>query len=88
MARTYSLSSLRKHSVTINEVVEVLAGDPIDSDLSEGSSNNVRVMFVGFTYTGRLLEIGIEYLSDDVDHVFHAMDATKYYREAFGRRYR
>jgi hypothetical protein len=88
VARTYSLSSLRKHSVTISELIEVLAGDPMDFDLPEGLNNSTRVMFVGFTYAGRLLEIGIEYLFDESEHVFHAMDATRYYREAFGRRYR
>jgi hypothetical protein len=37
-------------------------------------------MFVGFTMAGRLLEVGMEFVSDEREHVFHAMDATKRYR--------
>ena len=37
-------------------------------------------MFLGLTLEGRLLEVGIEAVSDRDDHVFHAMDATKQYR--------
>jgi hypothetical protein len=40
-------------------------------------------MWVGFTLNLRLLEIGTEYLPDDKEHYFHAMDATKEYRQEF-----
>ncbi len=41
-------------------------------------------MIVGFTESGRLLEIGAELMPpDDHLHFSHATDATKAYRDAF-----
>jgi len=43
-------------------------------------------MFVGFTAAGRLLEVGIEYFDEEErEHIFHANDATTYYRHLFER---
>jgi hypothetical protein len=42
-----------------------------------------RAMIVGFTNSGRLLEVGVElFLNDDL-HYFHADDATKVYQRKY-----
>lgn len=49
-------------------------------DLVPARNGNERAMFVGLTLQGRLIEVGIETISDIDDHVFHALDATQQYR--------
>jgi len=88
MRITYDRGSLDKHEVTTEEVDEVLANEPKDEDIEPSARGNARVMFVGFTFEGRLLEVGVEYLPDGKEHVFHAMDATKAYRALFNKRKR
>jgi hypothetical protein len=88
MLITYDYVNLRKHRVTTEEVDEVLANDPLTFQLSPSFSGNDRVMFVGFTYMGRLLEVGVEYVSNYHEHVFHGMRATKLYRKVIERRIR
>ena len=88
MLITYDHDNLRKHKVSPEEADEVLANDPFDFELPQSHSGNVRVMFVGFTYLGRLLEIGVEYRSAYHEHIFHGMRATRLYRLAFMKRKR
>jgi hypothetical protein len=83
MLVTYDHDNLRKHRTTPDEADEVLANDPLDFTLTSSRTGNTRVMFIGFTYTGRLLEIGVEYRSAYHEHVFHGMRARKIYRLAF-----
>lgn len=46
-------------------------------ELKPSERGNDRLMFVGWTQSGRILEVGIEYFDgDDREHVFHAMDAN------------
>jgi uncharacterized DUF497 family protein len=82
MRTTYSYESLDKHGVTEEEADEVYATGK-DFDLEPSANGNDRIMVVGWTSAGRLLEIGIEYLSDGNEHIFHAIDATKHYRQLF-----
>lgn len=86
MCITYDQANLDKHEVSREEVDEALANEPEYEDLESSARGNARVMFVGFTFQGRLLEIGIEYFPDSKEHVFHAMDATKAYRVLFNKR--
>jgi uncharacterized DUF497 family protein len=88
MLITYDYFNLRKHRVAPQEADEVLANDPLDFELTISCSGNDRVMFVGFTYAGRLLEVGVEYVSNYHEHVFHAMRATKSYRKEIEKRIR
>lgn len=80
MKTTYNYDSLDKHGVTEEEADEVYASGK-DFDLEPSSDGNDRLMIVGWTSRGRLLEIGIEYLASGNEHIFHAIDATKYYRQ-------
>jgi hypothetical protein len=50
-------------------------------DLESSDRGNDRVMIVGWTYAGRVLEIGVEYFDrEEREHIFHAMDAGKTYK--------
>jgi len=86
MATTCDWQNLEKHGVTTDEVDEVLFNDPLDFDLEPSKDGNDRILFIGFTYAGRLLEVGVEYLHEEDEHIFHGMDATKHYRNAFEKR--
>lgn len=46
---------------------------------------NDRLMVVGFDQTGNLIEVGVEYISDNQEHIFHAMPATKQWRAAYDK---
>ena len=88
MCTIYNAENLEKHNVTQDEINEVLSNQPIDDDLPPSDRGNARIIFVGFTFAGRLLEIGMEYFEDSTEYVFHAMDATKVYRLLFEKRKR
>jgi uncharacterized DUF497 family protein len=85
MAIAYDYGNLAKHRVSTNEVDDVLVSSSIDFDMEPGHGGNNRVMFVGFTNSGRLLEVGVEYIDFCNEHVFHAMNATRRYRILFPR---
>ncbi len=86
MFLSYDYANLKKHDVTVREIDEVKANNPVDFDLKPSHDGNDRVMFVGFTFGGRLLEVAIEYFPHGHEHVFHAMDATKYCQKVFEKR--
>lgn len=80
---TYDDGNLKKHDVTRQEVDQVLDERNLSNrvfDLIPARNGNERAMFVGLTLEGRLIEVGVEAVSDTDDHAFHAMDATKQYR--------
>jgi uncharacterized DUF497 family protein len=80
---TYDDDNLKKHNVTRQEVDQVLDSRNLTTrvfDLAPARNGNERAMFVGLTLEGRLLEVGVEAISDTDDHVFHAMNATPQYR--------
>lgn len=87
MQTTYDLRNFADHSVTQEEVDQVLRSDvAAEFDLPPSKRGNERMMLVGFTNEGRLLELGIEFFFDeDRMHMFHADDATKQYRSEFER---
>ena len=80
---TYDDRNLKKHKVSRKEVDQVLDSRNLTTnvfDLAPARNGNERTMFVGLTMRGRLLEVGVEAISDEDEHVFHAMNATKQYR--------
>lgn len=80
---SYDDDNLRKHDVTRQEVDQVLDSRNLTTrvfDLIPARNGNERAMFVGLTIEGRLVEVGLEAVSEEDDHVFHAMDATQQYR--------
>jgi hypothetical protein len=79
---TYNHESLSRHGVTEQETDEVYVTG-LDFDLGPSADGNDRIMVVGWTSTSRLLEVGIEYLPDGNEHIFHASNATRYYKRLF-----
>ena len=43
-------------------------------------------MVVGFDLGANLLEVGLEYLNDNHEHIFHDMPATAQWRNAYNER--
>lgn len=82
---TFEDENLRKNGVSRVEVQEVFASDlSYAEDLDPSDRGNDRAMVIGWTYAGRILEIGIEYFeTEDREHVFHGMDAGKAYKKDF-----
>ncbi len=83
---TFDEFNIKKNRVTVDEILEVIESDlSIAENLVPSERGNVRVMIIGWTFSGRILEIGIEYIAD-TEHVFHAMNAGKRYKKDFLRR--
>lgn len=75
MEYTYNNRSLLRHYVSTSDIHEVLAISNITTrsfDLSLSQQDNLRLMFVGYNLAGRLLEIGVELISETKAHIFHA----------------
>ena len=85
MTLSFEDQNLRKHKVSCSEVKEVLGSDlSFGEDLAPSDFGNDRTMIIGWTFEGRILEVGIEYFeNEDREHVFHAMDAGKRYKKEF-----
>lgn len=77
MVRLYfNETNLAKHKLKSNEVEEAIDDfNSCDYSIEPSRDGNDRIMVVGRARNGRLIEVGIELLPDDVWNVFHAMDA-------------
>ena len=63
MSRSYNHENLKKHGVTVDEINEVERSPlTVVIDLEPSRKGNDRVLWIGFTFNLRLLEIGLEYL--------------------------
>ena len=90
--RTLNYESLNRHNVTEEECNQVTEDDnrtteEFDEDFS--SDGNWRLMFVGFSKAGRLLEIGVEFIK--IEHgywtnIYHADDATPAWQRRYNER--
>ena len=68
------------------DVQEVLAVNNLttrDLDMPLSRRGNLRFMFVGYNFAGRLLEIGVEDLGEDKAHVFHGQAVSPQYRKLY-----
>ncbi|MEW5819725.1 MAG: hypothetical protein AB1782_06005 [Cyanobacteriota bacterium] len=79
MKLSYHYENLEKHGVTPEEVDEILV-DPDKIFLRRGKA----VLTVGKTFSGRILEIGI----NESLFVYHAMDASKFCYKFYKRKSR
>lgn len=85
METSYNDHDLEENSVTLEEIDQVAAsGSTVECSLGQSDHGHQRVILVGFTFEGRLLEVGIEFL-DHCVHVFHASTATAHYHSEFER---
>jgi hypothetical protein len=76
----YNWDSLNRHGVTPEMIDEVLQGSMV-SFFSIDEADESCEMFVGYTFTERLLEIGLRYLSPDEVYVFHAQSVSPQYKK-------
>ncbi len=88
MITTFEDENITKNGVTRREIQEVFESDlSFVDDLEPSERGNDRAMIIGWTFSGRILEIGIEYFeTEEREHIFHAMDAGKSYKVNFSRR--
>jgi len=69
---------LARHNVTPQEAEEVILGDPLDIELqtAEGSDGEERILHVGETHQGRILELVSTWRTGKV-RVISAWDAPR-----------
>lgn len=79
----YNWESLNRHGVTAEMIDEVLQGSMVSYFAIEDPDDTCE-MLVGYTFTERLLEIGLRYKSADTAYVFHAQTVSPQYRQMFG----
>lgn len=85
MIFSFNNNSLSRHNVSQQEILEALE-DPYKIEVETGEyESNPTSLWIGKTFTERLLEVGVEYLEDS-NHIYHAAKArakfaVKYARE-------
>jgi hypothetical protein len=84
MARHYLLKELKVHGVSVTEVDYVIAFGFEFAVEVNSSTQNERVMYVGFAPNREsLVEVCVEHMPNGDEWVFHAMEATKEWEGAF-----
>ena len=78
----YNWDSLNRHGVTTEIIDEVLLGTMV-SYFSVDEADETCEILVGYTFTERLLEIGLRYHSPNEVYVFHAQTVSPQYRKLF-----
>ncbi len=78
----YNWDSLNRHGVTPEMIDEVLQGSMV-SYFSIDEADETCEMIVGYTFTERLLEIGMRYRSPETVYVFHAQSVSPQYKKLF-----
>jgi hypothetical protein len=78
----YNWESLNRHGITAELIDEVFQGSMVSYFAIEDNDDTCE-MLVGYTFTGRLLEIGLRYKSSDSAYVFHAQTVSPEYRKKF-----
>jgi len=75
---TANLDHIAKHNVTPQEAEEVVLGDPLDIELqtAEGSGGEERILHVGETSKGRILEL-VSTWRDEKVRIISAWDAPR-----------
>lgn len=84
---SYSEGYLKRKGVTLHEVAFVIASTLTrEFDLPDSRRSNPRVMLVGFTPDGDLIEVGLEQAPDGY-HLFHVRKpVSKTYRTKYASR--
>jgi hypothetical protein len=89
MEYAYNSKSLGRHGVCISDVNEILAMNNVTTrefDMPLSGSDNLRIMFVGYTFAGCLVEIGVEFMSEHQAYVFHGQTVSPKYRKLYQER--
>ncbi|HEY9870605.1 MAG TPA: hypothetical protein V6D08_15675 [Candidatus Obscuribacterales bacterium] len=85
----YNQESLDRHGVSRSDVDEVLAVTNVTTrgfDMELADEGNLRIMFVGYNFAGRLLEVGVEFMSEIEVRVFHAQAVSPKYCQLYKER--
>lgn len=83
MIISFNDDSFSRHKISHREALEVIRNPSTKSfSLQDSKEGNDCEMYVGFTDSGCLLEIGVEYL-DDSDHCFHGQVVSPKFRKLF-----
>jgi len=79
--------NLRKHGISRLEALQVVESYQSEYFPLSRHKSNDRLMFVGFSHTSMcFLEVGVEFLPDGREKIFHANKARKYFIDAFNKR--
>ena len=78
----YHWESLNRHGITAEMIDEVQQGTMVSYFAIEDAEDTCE-MLVGYTFTERLLEIGLRYSSADSVFVFHGQTVSPEYRKLF-----
>lgn len=79
--------SLERHKITRLEAIQVVESDESEYFPLSRRHGNDRLMFVGFPHAKDvLLEIGVEFLPNGKDVIFHANKARKYFANLYSER--
>ncbi|MBP9092427.1 hypothetical protein KBI23_15475 [bacterium] len=78
----YNWDSLNKHGVTVEMIDEVLQGSMV-SYFSTDEADESCEMMVGYTFSERLLEVGLRYRYPKSVYIFHAQTVSPPYRKLY-----
>ena len=70
----------------VNEIMDLENTSRRNFDLPLSLGERLRVMLVEFNQAGRLLEVGVEFVSEDYAYVFHAQKVSPRYRKLYKER--
>jgi hypothetical protein len=77
----FSNDSFVRHNIRVEEVFEALAVVVDDHPQPNSRRGNPREIQIGYTQSGVLLEIGIEYLAIDHFNIYHVDDCRQHYKD-------
>lgn len=81
--------SLKRHRISRQEALQVLESEDSEYFPLSCRNDNDRLMFVGFACGGSiLLEVGVEFLPQAEERIFHANKARKYFVQLYNLRKR
>jgi len=78
----YNWKSLNRHGITAEMIDEVLSGTMV-SYFSLEDTEHTCEMLVGYTFSEKLIEIGLRYETIDTAFIFHAQTVSPQYRTLF-----
>jgi uncharacterized DUF497 family protein len=82
----YDDEEITKHGLSRRDVDLALRSE-VWEDMGASKRGNDRIMFVGFSEDGRLIEVGVEYFDkENKEWAFHADLATPKYQKFFKSR--
>lgn len=79
----YNWESLNRHGITAEMIDEVLAGLMVSYFILDDEDGDTCEMLVGYTFSEKLIEVGIRFKTADAVFVFHAQTVSPQYRQLF-----